>query len=66
MVVILKTTGEKLQLVISVIYAIMFLLVVVPMTYYNGLWGIAWGLLVVNAARFVLVAVLGFKSKGIE
>ena len=66
MVIILKMTGEKLQLVISIIYAVLFLIVVVPMTYFIGLWGIAWGLLIINSARFLIVMFFGMKSKGIN
>ncbi|MCR4902283.1 MAG: hypothetical protein K6A23_05450, partial [Butyrivibrio sp.] len=65
MVIILKMTGEKLQLVISIIYAVLFLVIVVPMTYFSGLWGIAWGLLIINVARFLIVMFLGLLSKNI-
>lgn len=66
MVIILKMTGEKLQLVISIIYAVLFLIVVVPMTYSIGLWGIAWGLLIINSARFLIVMFFGMRSRGME
>ncbi len=62
MVVVLRFIEEKYQLIINTVYAIIFALVVIPFVYFLGLWGIAYGLLIVNVLRFVIVAAFGFRE----
>ncbi len=62
MVVVMRFIDEKYQLVINITYAIIFALVVIPCVYFWKLWGIAYGLLIVNALRFIIVAVFGFRG----
>lgn len=65
MVVVLNFTDEKYQLWINILYLILFVLIVIPSTIFRGLDGIAYGLLFVNAARFVIVTIVGMvKAKG--
>ncbi|MBO4456797.1 MAG: hypothetical protein J5802_03690 [Butyrivibrio sp.] len=62
MVVLLAFTKEKLQFVINLIYGIIFAVVLVPVTYLWGLGGYAYGLVVVNAVRFIIVILIGIKN----
>jgi O-antigen/teichoic acid export membrane protein len=62
MVVVLRFTDEKYQLIINMTYAVLFALIVIPSVWLYGLWGITFGLLAVNAIRFILVAAVGFLS----
>lgn len=62
MVVVLNFTKEKFQLYINVVYFILFMAIVVPMTAAFGLSGIAWGLLLVNCIRFLLVFAIGIRK----
>ena len=62
MVVLLAFTEEKLQFVINLIYGITFLIIVVPVTYLYRIDGFSYGLVVVNALRFITVILVGIKS----
>lgn len=62
MVVVLRFTDEKYQLMINIAYAVLFALIVVPSVYFGGLWGIAYGLLAVNVLRYLLVTAVGFND----
>lgn len=65
MVVVLNFTDEKYQLWINIAYLILFVLIVIPATLIRGLDGIAYGLLAVNVARFLIVTFVGIvKAKG--
>ena len=64
MVILLAFTEEKLQLVINVIYGIAFAVIVIPATYFGGIVGISYGLVAVNAVRFILVIMLGVRRLG--
>ena len=67
MVVILAFTGEKLQLYINAVYAALFAIIVIPAAIVLGIAGVAWGLVLVNLLRFVIVyviGILGIKNKG--
>lgn len=61
MVVVLNFTKEKYQLYINICYLIVFAVIVIPSILLFGLNGIAWGLLITNIARFVIVMIVGFK-----
>ena len=62
MVVVLSFTGEKLQLKINVIYVVLFAVLVIPMTYFLGLEGLAYGLIAVNALRLMITAAVGMMN----
>lgn len=59
MVVLLRFTSEKYQLYINIFYAVIFVAIAIPMTYFGGLQGIAAALLIINMLKFVVVAVIG-------
>ena len=67
MVIVLRFVHEKYQLIINAVYAAVFVAALVPLTMYAGIWGIVWGLLGVNALRFIAVVIIGFAhtDKGI-
>ena len=61
MVVVLNFTKEKYQLYINIVYLIVFAVVVIPAILMFGLNGIAWGLLITNIIRFIIVMLVGFQ-----
>lgn len=62
MVVVLRFTDEKYQLMINTAYAVLFALIVIPSVSFYGLWGITFGLLAVNVLRFALVTAVGYRG----
>lgn len=62
MVVILSFTREKLQTLISVVYAALFCLFAIPLAFLFGLWGFAIGVILANLARFFIVVAAGLKK----
>ena len=64
MVVLLAFTEEKLQFIINLVYGIAFVIIVIPATYMFGIVGIAYGLVAVNAVRFITVILLGVGKLG--
>ncbi len=60
MVVVLRFIHERWQLIINIIYAVLYAAIVIPILIKFGLWGITYGLLIVNALRFLMVVILGF------
>jgi len=60
MVVVLRFTHERWQLIINMIYAALYVAVVVPLTGCFGIMGITWGILIVNSLRFLMVITLGY------
>ena len=64
MVVLLAFTEEKLQFIINLIYGIVFVTIVIPVTYKWGMVGFAYGLVAVNIVRFVTVIILGVVKLG--
>lgn len=59
MVVVLRFGSEKYQLYLGVIYTLMFFLIVVPALYWGKLWGLAYGMLAINAAKFLIITGMG-------
>ena len=64
MVVVLRFVHERYQLIINMIYAALFAAIVIPLVWKFGIWGITWGLLIVNVLRFILVAAVGYAHAG--
>ena len=60
MTVILRVASEKYQMYINIIYIIIFAATVIPLTISMGIWGMTIALLITNAAKFTLTAVVGF------
>lgn len=61
MVIVLSFTAEKLQLVINIIYVLVFAVVVVPLTFTMGLMGMAIGLVITNLVRLVVTYLYGLR-----
>ena len=62
MVVVLRYTDEKVQMAVSGIYVVLFLAAAIPLTLTYGVFGMAWGILIVNLVKFILYAVMGYLS----
>ena len=60
MTVILRLASEKFQMYISIGYIIIYAATVIPLTITYGLWGMTAGLLVANAAKFIITSIVGF------
>lgn len=60
MVVVLRFAHEKYQMYLGIVYAILFFLIVVPGIAIWGLWGIAYGLLIINILKFFIITAMGF------
>ncbi|MBQ4282353.1 MAG: hypothetical protein IJB96_00300, partial [Lachnospira sp.] len=66
-VVLLRFSKEKYQLVINVIYFIVFLILAVPMTYVNGVTGMAWAIVSANLFKILVIMLVGVRvMKGEE
>lgn len=59
MVVVLRFAHEKYQMYLGIAYAILFFLIVVPGIAIWGLWGIAYGLLIINILKFCIITGMG-------
>lgn len=62
MVVVLRYTEEKNQMIVSVCYIIAFFVTAVPLTLRFGIWGMAWSIFIVNALKFFLFTLLGYRG----
>lgn len=60
MTVILRISSEKYQMYINIVYIVIYALTVIPLTMSFGLWGMTIALLITNAAKFFITAVVGF------
>ena len=60
MVIVLRFTHEKYQLYLGIIYAALFFVIVLPAIMWFGLWGIAYGLLIINSLKFFIITAMGF------
>lgn len=62
--VILRIANEKYQIVINVIYAIIFVATTIPMTMSSGIQGLTYALLIANTSKFLIAAFIGlYKSE---
>lgn len=66
MTVVLRFAPERYQLFMGIVYAVLFFAAVVPVMCFYKIWGAAWGLLIINIIKFLLITMLGFLalSKG--
>lgn len=63
MVVLLRFAKQSYQLYINVIYAIVFVVLGVPMTMSGGIWGFSYAILIANSARMIVSIVLGIRDQ---
>ncbi|MCR5101146.1 MAG: hypothetical protein K6B41_07300 [Butyrivibrio sp.] len=61
MVIVLKFTGENMQLKINIMHLIIFAILTIPGTIIFGLEGLATGLLISNLFRFVVTILIGIR-----
>lgn len=60
MTVILRVSSEKYQMYINIVYIVIYAVTVIPLTMNFGLWGMTIALLITNAAKFFITAIVGF------
>lgn len=60
MTVILRVANEKHQMYINIVYIIIYVATVIPLTMTYGIWGMAIALLVTNGLKFTITSVVGF------
>ena len=58
-VILLRFTEEKYQLVINILFLIVFVVIAIPMTIALGLWGMAIALVVVNLIKILIIMAVG-------
>lgn len=59
MVIVLRYTHSRNQIITSAAYIVLFFIVTVPLIIFKGIYGMAYGLLIVNAAKFIIFSILG-------
>ncbi|MBR4769152.1 MAG: hypothetical protein IK088_09285 [Lachnospiraceae bacterium] len=64
MVVVLRYTHERNQIIANIAYLVLFFAATVPLIVSFGIYGMAWGILIVNAVKFLVFSALGFVSLG--
>ena len=58
-VILLRFTDEKYQLVINILFLIVFVVIAIPMTFAFGLWGMAIALVAVNLIKILIIMAVG-------
>ncbi len=58
-VILLRFTDEKYQLVINILFLIVFVLILIPITFAFGLWGMAIALVAVNLIKILIIMAVG-------
>lgn len=58
-VILLRFTDEKYQLIINVLFLIVFVVIAIPMTIGFGLWGMAIALVAVNLIKILIIMAVG-------
>jgi len=59
MVVVLRYTNPKYQVIVSALYLLCFFGITVPLILNRGLYGMAYGILTVNILKFILFGLVG-------
>lgn len=59
MIVVLRFADEKYQMQMNILYFVLYMTVVPTATYFFKIWGLAFGILGVNFAKFVIVYLIG-------
>ncbi len=60
MTVVLRFASEKYQVYMGLIYTVLFFVAVVPLLLVFGVWGMAYGLLIINILKFLVITGLGY------
>ena len=63
MVIVLRFTGEKLQIILNVAYAVLFFVLAVPGVIFGNLYGLAAAILAANLIRYIAVTLVGMFCK---
>ncbi len=58
-VILLRFTDEKYQLIINILFLIVFVVIAIPMTLGFGLWGMAIALVAVNLIKILIIMAVG-------
>lgn len=58
-VVLMRFASEKYQLIINVVYFVIYLCLAIPFTIQWNVWGIAWATVIGNLLRILLIGILG-------
>ena len=58
-VILLRFTDEKYQLIISIVFMVSFIVIAIPMTMAMGLWGMAISLVIVNLLKILMIMLVG-------
>lgn len=64
MVIILRFADEKYQMYIGTAYVILFVVIVLPLVVMHGLQGFAWGMFLINLAKYLSIVAVGFFALG--
>ncbi len=59
--VLLRFTPARNQMIVNVVHGVLFIAICVPLSWIFGIDGFCWGLLGVNAMRYFLCLVLGYR-----
>ena len=59
MVIVLRFTGEKLQIILNAGYAVIFFAAAIPAVLFGGLHGLAAAIFAVNIVRYLAVTLAG-------
>lgn len=63
MVIVLRFMGEKLQIILNIIYAVMFFALAIPGVVFGGLYGLAAAILAANLGRYAAVTLVGMLGR---
>ena len=64
MVVVLRFAPAKTQMILGAVYSALFFAAVLPLMWFFGLYGAAWGLLMINIFKYLLISAMGFAALG--
>ena len=64
LVIVLRFAKEKYQMHVNVLYAVLYLVIVPILTHKFEIWGLAWGILIVNLLKYLIVYVIGMVQFG--
>lgn len=59
MIIVLRFMGEKLQIILNIVYAVLFFALAIPGVMFGGLHGLAVSILVANLGRYAAVTLVG-------
>ena len=65
-VVLLKFSKSRYQIYVNVAFAVAFVAVCIPMSYFGGLLGFCWGMIISCGVRYISGILLGYKDALIQ